>query len=154
MPTVAVVLIVLAAIHILEEAVKGFRGFFNTEWFNGNADCPVGRAKGLFVDQIGLFLVLAVLAWLGDRWIIIAVGILAADVAQHALFSFAKKRYTPGVATSVLYLGYVIYIFAAGGVRLTGLDWLALAAGGTFIAGNYLLASWKVRSGQCEPTGA
>ena len=57
--SVSIALIALAAVHILEEAVKDFRAFFNTEWFDGNENCPVSRFKGLYVDKIGLFLILA-----------------------------------------------------------------------------------------------
>ncbi|HYU35391.1 MAG TPA: HXXEE domain-containing protein [Thermoanaerobaculia bacterium] len=149
---VSTVLIALAAVHIAEEAAKGFRSFFNMEWFGGNANCPVGRIKGLFVDQIGLFLLLAVLAVMGARldarWILIAVGIITADLVQHSIFSIKMRKYTPGVATSALYLLYVIFFFGQEELRshvYRDWAWAALAVGAAFIAGNYVVASRKAR---------
>jgi hypothetical protein len=152
---VSIILIVLVGIHITEETVKDFRSFFNMEWFNGSKDCPVGRIKGLFVDKIGLFLLLTVLAlmghWLDTRWILIAVGIITADFIQHTLFSFVKRGYTPGVATSVFYLLYIVYLFVQEERSLGGLDWVALLGGAAFIGGNYFTAWLKVRKGKCAP---
>lgn len=153
----SIVLIALAGIHITEEGVKGFRSFLNTKWFPGNVDCPVSRKKGLFVDQIGLFLLLTVLAFAGaqrdSRWLLVAVGIVAADLVQHAIFSIAVRDYTPGVATSALYLLYVIYFFDLEEVRQV-MDrrwaWAALAAGAAVIAINYLMARRKVLMGRCR----
>ncbi|MFQ5616468.1 MAG: HXXEE domain-containing protein [bacterium] len=157
----SVILIALAAVHILEEAVKGFRSFFNTVWFNGNKNCPVGRIKGVLVDKIGLFLLLAALAltgaWVDGRWILIAVGILTADLLQHALFSISKKNYTPGVATSFLYLVYVVYFFSLDELQIPVDDlWagIAMAVGAAFIGANYLAARRKVRLGRCQEAGA
>jgi hypothetical protein len=159
--SIAVVLVALAAIHIAEESVAGFRRFFNTEWFAGGENCPVGRAKGVLVDQIGLFLVIASLSILGAmidaRCILVAVGIITADLVQHAVFSFAKSKYTPGVATSALYFAFVLYFLGRRELRsLMYLDraWLAMAVGFAFIAGNYFFSRWKVRSGRCGPGGA
>jgi|SRR5215213_3315258 len=155
---VSVALIALAAAHIGEETVKGFRRFFNTEWFRGNENCPVSRAKGLFIDQIGLFLLLAGLAALGalldSRWLLVALGIIIADLVQHAVFSIAKMKYTPGVATSTLYLLYVIYFFGREELRshlYRDWAWVAVAVGAAFIAANYTIA--KVQAGRCSPAG-
>lgn len=157
----SIVLIALAAVHIAEEAVKGFRSFFNMDWFDGNEDCPVSRIKGLFVDQIGLFLLLVLFAVMGalfnPRWILVAVGIITADLVQHAIFSIAKRKYTPGVATSVLYLLYVAYFLGREELRgLIHLDWAwgAMMGGMAFIAINYVLASLKVRLGRCRLAGS
>jgi hypothetical protein len=38
-------------VHILEEALTDFRGFLNTEWFDGTRNCPVGVVKGLWVSS-------------------------------------------------------------------------------------------------------
>jgi hypothetical protein len=159
--SVSIILGVLAGVHIVEEAAKGFRNFFNTEWFNGNKNCPISRIKGLFVDKIGLFLLLTVLAltgtWLDGRLILIAVGIVTADLLQHAVFSIGKRSYTPGVATSVLYLVYVVYFFVQEELRsLVGLDWawVAVVGGAAFIGVNYLAAWLKVRKGDCELASA
>ena len=41
--SVSIGLVAAAALHIGEETVKDFRGFLNTQWFDGTTDCPVGR---------------------------------------------------------------------------------------------------------------
>ncbi|MGH6924906.1 MAG: HXXEE domain-containing protein [Propylenella sp.] len=159
--TATIVLIALAAIHIGEETLAGFRGFLNTKWFDGTEDCPVSRLKGVVVDKIGLFLGIAVFALAGalfdGRWILVALGIVTTDIVQHAIFSAAKRGYTPGVATSALYLASVVWFFAQPQLRglVDGpLAWVALAAGAAVIMGNYLLAQRKVRRGDCQPAPA
>ena len=106
--------------------------------------------------SILLFLGLAVLGILGAlkdaRLLLVPVGIITADLAQHAVFSIAKGKYTPGVATSVLYLLFVVNFFGSEELRsLVYLDWawLALVAGVAAIAGNYLFSRAIVRSGRC-----
>ena len=65
----SVLLIMLVAAHILEEALKGFRRFFNLEWFRtGRDDFPTSKTKAVLIDQIGLFLALSLLALLGTVW--------------------------------------------------------------------------------------
>jgi Protein of unknown function with HXXEE motif len=157
----SLILIVVAAAHIAEESVAGFRRFFNTQWFAGTEDCPVGRFKGLVVDKIGLFLFLALLAISGAsrdaRWIFIAIGIITADLAQHATFSIKTKGYTPGVATSAAYFVYVVYFFSRPEIQGLWHDpfaWGAMALGAAFILGNYLSARLKMRLGRCQPAGA
>jgi hypothetical protein len=156
--SLSIALIVLAAAHIGEETLAGFSHFFNVTWFAGNETCPVGRAKALWIDKIGLFAILALLALGGalhsGLWILIALGIITADVVQHFAFSIGTKGYTPGVATSVLYLGYIIYFFSrpeTDGLLSGWLAWLAFAVGLLFIASNYFMARHKVRLGLCQP---
>ena len=158
--SVSVVLVACAAFHILEEALKGFRRFFNTEWFDGTVNCPVGRFKGIVVDQFGLLALLAGLAVAGaladGRWILLAVGIVAADMVQHAVCSIVKRGYTPGVATCGLYLAYMVYFFAAVDPYAPGADipaWLAMALGASFIVANYILASKAVWRSRYEQAG-
>jgi hypothetical protein len=153
----AIILIAVAAAHIAEETVARFREFFNMEWFTGNEDCPVTRFKGLVVDKIGLFLFLAAFAAAGavydGRVMFIAVGIILADLVQHAVFSIGKKSYTPGVATSAAYLAYVVYFFGYSESRHLlndPLAWVAMVAGAAFIAGNYWIARRKVQRGDCQ----
>ena len=155
----AILLVVVAAAHIAEEAATGFRRFFNMAWFAGTEDCPVTRFKGLILDEIGLFLTLSLFAVLGAvhnwTWIFISIGIIAADVAQHLTFSIVKKGYTPGVASTALYVIYVVYFLNQRQVGI-GLDnplaWIATAVGAAFIAFNYLYARRKVLRGDCRPT--
>ncbi len=157
----AIVLIAVAAAHIAEEAVAGFRSFFNTQWFAGNENCPVTPFKGLVVDKIGLFLALALLAILGARydarWIFIAICIITADLVQHAVFSLGRKGYTPGVATSAVYFAYVVYFFSQPDLQSLLGDpsaWGAMGLGVAFIAGNYWMARKKVRRGDCQLAAA
>ena len=153
--SLSIALIVLAAAHIGEETLAGFTRFFNVTWFAGNETCPVGRAKALWIDKIGLFAILALLALGGalnsELWILIALGIITADVIQHFAFSIGTRGYTPGVATSVLYLGYILYFFSRPGLPVGWLAWLSFAVGLLFIASNYVMAAHKVRLGLCRP---
>lgn len=153
----AILLVGAAAVHIGEETVAGFRRFLNTEWFAGNENCPVTRRKGLLMDKIGLFVALTGLAIAGvlvdPLWILVAVGFIAADLVQHASFSVAKRGYTPGVATSALYLAYIVYFFSHAELRSLLNDllaWVALVAGAAGIVINYGLAWRKVRRGDCR----
>jgi hypothetical protein len=141
--------------------VKGFRKFLNTEWFDGTKNCPVGRFKGIVMDKIGLWLLLlllALLGWLVDgRGILVGVGIIAADVVQHALFSFGMKRYTPGLVTCVLYVVCIAYVLRQPSASRLADDvsaWAALAVGGAFIGGNYMSARRKMRRGDCGKAAA
>ena len=155
----AILLIAVAAAHIGEETATGFRRFFNTDWFVGTENCPVTRFKGLMIDKIGLFLTLSLFAVLGVTynwtWIFISIGIIAADVAQHLTFSAVKKSYTPGVATVILYIIYIVYFLSQRQVWTwlgEPLSWVTLAVGAAFIAFNYLYARWKMLRGDCQPT--
>jgi drug/metabolite transporter (DMT)-like permease len=88
-------------------------------------------------------------------WIFISIGIIAADVAQHLTFSAVKKSYTPGVATIILYIIYIVYFLSQRQVWTwlgEPLSWVTLAVGAAFIAFNYLYARWKVLRGDCQPT--
>lgn len=154
----SIALIILAAAHIGEEALAGFTRFFNVTWFGGNETCPVGRFKALWGDKVGLFAALALLSLGGTlysgRLMLVALGIVAADVIQHFAFSTRTKGYTPGVATSVLYLGYLIYFFSRPDTAglLSGVwAWLPFALGLLAIAGNYFMAARKMRLGHCQP---
>jgi hypothetical protein len=42
----SMLLIGIAAAHILEEAITGFTRFFDTQWFGGNSQCPVTAFRG------------------------------------------------------------------------------------------------------------
>lgn len=156
--SVAIFLVIAVALHIAEETAKNFRGFLNTVWFAGDETCPVGRFKGLFIDKIGLFGLLAGTAVAGalfdPRWILLAVGVISADLVQHSIFSVRERAYTPGVATCAIYLIYLAVFFGQGELRdllELPLAWEALALGAAFIGGNYALAAWKVWRGDCRP---
>jgi hypothetical protein len=144
----SLLLILLVAAHILEEVVKGFRRFFNLEWFQtGRDDFPTSKRKALRVDQLGLFVMLSLLALAGARWppaLYVAVGFISADVVQHAIFSLVRGRYTPGVATSALYLAFVVHVVRqveAFDACVLG----AMAVGAAALLANYATASFKVR---------
>ncbi|MFQ5740500.1 MAG: HXXEE domain-containing protein [Acidobacteriota bacterium] len=156
----SLVLIVIVGAHILEEVLKGFRRFLNLEWFRtGREDFPVTKLKALIIDQVGLFLGLALLALGGTLWPIliwVAVGFITADVIQHGVFSIGRRKYTPGIATSALYFMYVLYFFARSDLRGLNeslkLGWAlgGMALGAAGLAFNYVLASWKVRKWRRE----
>jgi len=156
------VLIVIVGAHILEEVFAsfrlldagerkvGFRRFFNLEWFQtGDEEFPVTRRTALVKDQIGLFILLTLLVlgsiqWSGLMWVV--VGFIIADLVQHSVFSLVRRKYSPGVATSVLYLIFVIYFFGFEVEEvITTLEWGAMALGAALLVGNYIMAAWKVR---------
>lgn len=161
--SVALIIIVLA--HILEEVFapyksshdgshqRGFRRFFNLEWFQtGRDDFPVSKFKARFFDQIGLFLVLTLLALLGAfrtaEFILVAVGVVTADLIQHFVFSIVRRQYSPGVATSPLYLVYVLYFSFFELPQLTiGLERILwyMIIGASLLILNYVVASIRVR---------
>lgn len=147
------VLIPIVAVHIFEERLKGFRRFFNQEWFGSDKEnFPVSNLEALLKDQLGLFVLLSLLSLAGAFniiFILVAVGFVTADLVQHAIFSISKRQYTPGVATSVLYLGYVVYFdfFELSRLHIR-FDWTTLvfmALGAGIIVFNYLRAARKVR---------
>jgi hypothetical protein len=145
----SVLLIMLVAAHILEEALMGFRRFFNLEWFKtGRDDFPTSRLKAILVDQLGLFLALSMLALLGtvsSPAMYAVVGFIAADVVQHVTFSVVRRKYSPGVATSVLYFLFVIAFLRGDSVRLDTSTLVAMIVGAAALAGNYGLAWMRVR---------
>lgn len=152
-PGTSLVLIVIVGAHILEEAFKGFRRFFNLEWFRtGREDFPVTKIKSLVIDQVGLFIGLTGLALLalqpGRFWpnlIWVAVGFIAADLIQHFVFSIVRQKYSPGVATSVLYLIFVLYFIRSTPAFGIANPWIPLVVGAAGLLSNYVLASRKVR---------
>lgn len=151
----SVLLIMLVAAHILEEALKGFRRFFNLEWFRtGRDDFPTSKTKAVLVDQIGLFLALSLLALLGSVWspaMYAVVGFIAADVIQHGTFSIVRRKYSPGVATSALYLLFVGLFLRSDSVRFDASTLTAMTIGAAALAGNYALASMRVRRWRQQP---
>ena len=145
----SVLLILLIGAHILEEALKGFRRFFNLEWFRtGRDDFPTSKIKALLVDQIGLFAALSLLTLVGAAWspaIFAVVGFIAADVVQHGAFSIGRGQYSPGVATSVLYGLFVIWFVRSPPHPIDATSMAAAGVGAAALAGNYALAWMKVR---------
>jgi hypothetical protein len=152
------VFIVFVGAHILEERIKDLRYFFNIKWFKtGDKNFPVTRFEALWKDQLGLFIVLATMAYLayidkfGGVTILIAVGFVTADTIQHTVFSIARRSYTPGIATSVLYMGYILNFYLVelklaaqdlGMGRILGYTVL----GGALLLLNYLILSKKVKN--------
>ncbi|MFQ5640670.1 MAG: hypothetical protein ACE5IR_22040, partial [bacterium] len=83
--------------------------------------------------------------WPNLIWV--AVGFITADLIQHGVFSLGRRKYSPGVATSALYLIFVVYFFLTelGGVNENVNPLLPLAIGTAGLLSNYILASRKVR---------
>jgi hypothetical protein len=151
------VFIVFVGAHIFEEYFKDLRCFFNIKWFKtGDPNFPVTRLEALWKDQVGLFIVLATMAYLaylgkfGGVTILIAVGFVTADTIQHSVFSIVKRSYTPGIATSLLYMGYVLYFYLFQlklAAQDLGMGWTLMytGLGGTLLLFNYLILSMKVK---------
>lgn len=152
------VFIIFVGAHILEEHFKDLRLFFNIKWFKtGDENFPVTKFEALWKDQVGLFFILAAMAYLaylgifGGVTILLAVGFVTADTIQHTVFSIAKRSYTPGIATSVLYMGYILnfYLvelrFAAQDLGM-GRTLMYIGLGGALLLLNYLILSKKVRN--------
>jgi hypothetical protein len=150
--------IVFVGAHIFEERIKDLRDFFNIKWFKtGDKNFPVTRFEALWKDQLGLFIALATMAYLayidkfGGVTILIAVGFVTADTIQHSVFSIARRSYTPGIATSILYMGYILnfYLvelkFAAQDLGI-GRTIVYTGLGGALLLLNYLILSKKVRN--------
>jgi hypothetical protein len=144
--------------HILEENLKKLRLFFNIKWFKtGDRNFPVTSFEALWKDQVGLFIVLATMAYLayigkfGGVTILIAVGFITADTIQHTVFSIGRKIYNPGIATSVLYIGYILNFYLVE-VKLAAQDLgmgrilVYTGLGGALLLLNYLILSKKVKN--------
>ena len=80
---------------------------------------------------------------LHNFFICIVVGFITADLIQHGVFSIGRRKYTPGVATSVLYFTYLLYFFSR--YELQGLHLVGMALGAAGLAINYVIASLTVR---------
>lgn len=143
----SLVLVTIVGAHIFEERIKNFRRFFNLEWFRtGREDFPTTKLKAIIIDQVGLFLSLSLFALLGLTglfFICLVVGFIMADLIQHAVFSIGRRKYTPGVVTSVLYFIYVLVFLAR--FELQGMHFAGMALGVAGLSINYILAYRKVR---------
>ena len=129
------------AMHILEERITGFTDFFNRDVLGSPMpNKPVGKLEATLKDQAGLFVVLAALLTI-SRWypwaLWLAVGFIVADSSQHIAYSIRFRRYTPGLLTVALYVGFAVYVFrnASASPNL-----IALAVGAGMLAFNFLLA--------------
>lgn len=139
----ASIFIALAAAHAAEEVVAECR------FPDPQASSAVARWKGLVGDRIGLLLLLLTLALAGvlvdQFWIWLALGIVTADLVQHAASSIAARAYTPGVATAALLAVYVL-AFVSGSVSAgpgEPSSWGAMVIGMAFVAIGYLSAQRK-----------
>jgi len=161
MDSLTVVLIGIVGAHILEEVFApfklldtgkhavGFRRFFNLEWFKtGDEEFPVTKCTALVKDQVLLFIVLSLLALGSTMWPVlmwVVVGFIIADLIQHSVFSLVRRKYSPGVATSVLYLIFVIYFLGSeAGETITNVKLGAMALGAALLVLNYVMAVRKV----------
>jgi hypothetical protein len=141
----ASIFIALAAAHAAEETVAEYR-FSDAQGFRS----AVARWKSLAADRIGLLLLLLALTLAGvlvdQFWIWLALGIVTADLMQHAASGIAARAYTPGAATAALLAVYVL-AFVSGSVS-AGLggepsSWGAMVIGMAFVAIGYLSAQRK-----------
>jgi phosphatidylglycerophosphate synthase len=134
----------LMAAHAAEEIVAA-----------GRLSCMEGcsaavRIKAWVGDRIGPLLLLVALALAGVLvhafWTWLALGIIVADLAQHAARSIRVRAYTPGVATGAF---LAVYILAFVGGSLSEPSWArpsawgAMVIGIAFVAVGYLSAQRK-----------
>jgi len=142
--SVAVVLIALAAAHLAEEVVAGFRGFEAPR--RAGDDCGPAMERASFVaGRIGFFLLLVALAASGvlvdPFWLWIGLGVIAADVVKHVTSSLSARAYTPGFGTSVAYLVYGAWLLGQSlhqGLPHELSNWGAMVIGIVFVAINDL----------------
>lgn len=135
----AIVLMALLAAHAAEEIVAEGRSR------SMRAGSIVVRCKAWAGERIGPLLLLLALALSGVLvdafWIWLALGIVVADVAQHAACSIRVRAYTPGVATGAF---LAVYALAFVGGSLSGPSWTepsswgAMVIGAAFVAIGYL----------------
>jgi len=125
----AIVLMALVAAHaaeeIMAESLPRMRGL-----------SAAMRFKAWVGERIGPLLLLVALALSGvlvdDFWIWLALGIIVADLAQHAACSIRVRAYTPGVATGAF---LAVYILAFVGGSLSGPSWAEPSSWGAMVIG-------------------
>jgi phosphatidylglycerophosphate synthase len=126
----AMILMALMAAHAAEEIVAA-----------GRLSCMEGcsaavRIKAWVADRIGPLLLLVAVALAGVLvhafWIWLALGIIAADLAQQGARSISVRAYTPGVATGAF---LAIYVLAFVGGSLSGPSWAQPASWGGLVIG-------------------
>jgi phosphatidylglycerophosphate synthase len=140
----ALIFMALMAAHAAEEIVAA-----------GRLSCMEGCSAAVRIsawvgDRIGPLLLLVAVALAGVLvhafWTWLALGIIAADLSQHAARSIRVRAYPPGIATGAF---LVVYILAFVGGSLSGPSWAqpsswgALAIGIAFVAVGYLSAQRK-----------
>jgi hypothetical protein len=140
----AIVLMALVAAHAAEEIVAADRF---SRLRGGSAAM---RFKVWLGERIGPLLLLVGLALAGVLvhafWIWLALGIVAADLVQHAASSIHGRAYTPGVVTGALLAVYILS-FVTGSVSqpLWGeaSSWGAMVIGMAFVAIGHLSTQRK-----------
>jgi hypothetical protein len=126
----AIVLMALMAAHAVEEILAEGR----TPCMRGLS--PVTRFKAWVGERIGPLLLLVALALSGVLvdafWIWLALGIIVADLAQHAACSIRVRAYTPGVATGAF---LAVYVLSFVGGSLSGPSWAEPSSWGAMVIG-------------------
>jgi hypothetical protein len=140
----AMILMALMAAHAAEELVAA-----------GRLSCMEGcsaaaRIKAWLGDRIGPLLLLAALALAGVLvhafWIWLTLGIVVADLAQHAAGSIRIGTHAPGVATGTF---VAVYVLSFVGGSLFGpswawpSSWAAMVIGIAFVTVGYLSTQRK-----------
>jgi hypothetical protein len=133
-------LALLPVMHIIEEHICGFRHYFNYEvMLSSRGDRPVRVWEAILKDELGLAAALVTLCILSANrpWLLsVFTGFIAADAAQHLIYSFRDRDYTPGVFTALIF-----YVPAALLILFKQpIHWLALLAGAAALAGNFSIA--------------
>jgi Protein of unknown function with HXXEE motif len=126
----AIVLMALVAAHAAEEILAEGR-------FSGiRGASMIVRLKAWTGERIGPLLLLVGLALAGVLvdafWIWLALGIIVADLAQHAACSITVRAYTPGAATGAF---LAVYVLSFVGGSLSGPSWTQPSSWGAMVIG-------------------
>jgi phosphatidylglycerophosphate synthase len=150
----AMILMALMAAHAAEELVAA-----------GRLSCMEGcsaaaRFKAWLGDRIGPLLLLVALALAGVLvhafWVWLALGIVVADLAQHAVRSIRIRAYTPGAPGGAF---LAVYVLSFIGGSLFGPSWArppswgAMVIGIAFVTVGYLSAQRKRLFRSQRPAG-
>lgn len=137
--------VLLAAVHVFEQHANGFTPFFNRRVLRSRFEYhPISAREAFWKDELGLFALLAYLFLSGDPFLYwIGFGLIAADAAQHVVYSIGFRGYTPGFTTSVYYATYLG--FAGYHLRADFIP-LGLGIGIAAVAGNLIVAAVRVEN--------
>ena len=135
------------ALHLLEEqALLSFRHWFNRWVFRSGADqFPLSSLMNGIVN-IGLLSVLMIglsLASVASPWTVsVFLGVIGLDAVLHIVLSFTTRKFSPGAATSLLYLWLAYHELAKG--WHSGSWYAGMALGALILGSSYLLAWYRV----------
>jgi hypothetical protein len=126
----AILFMVLAAAHALEELVAGRT---SSRVYGFGIDARLDALAGERISRLPLLLALAASgALVGACWIWLALGIVTADLVQHAALGIRARTYIPGAATGALLALYVLFFL---GSSLSQPSWDQFSSWGAMLIG-------------------